>query len=96
MTFWTRSTQAKKTMHLRCDGNSVQDAEWEAAAQRYMRFVEGIEDGNTLLLELGVGWNTPVLSLLRTAGREQENKAYQTKRRISGFVSEHTARRRCA
>lgn len=51
---------APMSMHLRVDGSFVQDDDWHAAEDRYYRFVEGIRDKPTLLLELGVGWNTPV------------------------------------
>ena len=47
-------------VHLRCDGYFVEDASWHAAQQRYLRFVEGMREKHTVLLELGVGkWNTP-------------------------------------
>lgn len=42
------------------DGCFVEDAEWHAAKQRYRRFAEGMRTQRTVLLELGVGWNTPV------------------------------------
>ena len=47
-------------VHLRCDGTFVEDAEWRAAQERYFDFVEGVREKRTVLLELGVGWNTPV------------------------------------
>ncbi|MEE1295770.1 MAG: hypothetical protein UHD09_02730 [Bifidobacterium sp.] len=46
-------------MHLRVDSNFVQDDDWYAAQQRYFDFAQGIADEPTVLLELGVGWNTP-------------------------------------
>lgn len=46
--------------HLRSDGYFVEDAEWHAAQKRYRSFAEGIRTQRTVLLELGVGWNTPV------------------------------------
>lgn len=46
-------------VHLRCDGHFVEDALWHAAQQRFLRFVEGMRERRTVLLELGVGWNTP-------------------------------------
>lgn len=48
------------TMHLRCDDSFVQTDEWYAAEKRYRQFVEKIPAERTVLLELGVGWNTPV------------------------------------
>lgn len=47
-------------MHLRCDDTFVQTDEWYAAEKRYREFVEGVVEKPTVLLELGVGWNTPV------------------------------------
>lgn len=47
-------------VHLRCDGTFVEDADWRAAQERYFDFVEGVREKRTVLLELGVGWNTPV------------------------------------
>lgn len=48
-------------VHLRCDGFFVENADWHAAQQRYQAFVSDIPRKPTLLLELGVGWNTPVI-----------------------------------
>lgn len=47
-------------MHPRCDDTFVQTDEWYAAEKRYREFVEGVVEKPTVLLELGVGWNTPV------------------------------------
>lgn len=46
--------------HLRADGFFVEDDARRAAQARYQRFVEEMRDERTVLLELGVGWNTPV------------------------------------
>lgn len=46
-------------VHLRCDEHFVEDASWHAAHQRFLRFVEGMRERRTVLVELGVGWNTP-------------------------------------
>ena len=46
-------------VHLRVDGHFVENADWHAAQKRYRRFVEGAGREPTVLLELGVGWNTP-------------------------------------
>ncbi len=46
--------------HLRVDGFFIEDEAWHAAQDRYQQFVEGIRSERTVLLELGVGWNTPV------------------------------------
>ena len=47
-------------MHLRIDSAFVENGDWRAAQERYRRFVEAMPARRTVLLELGVGWNTPV------------------------------------
>lgn len=47
------------TMNLRCDDTFVQDEGWYAAAHRYEAFLRRYGNGRILLLELGVGGNTP-------------------------------------
>jgi NAD-dependent SIR2 family protein deacetylase len=47
-------------VHVHKDQYFVQGAEWEQACDRYNAFVEqALRDGSLLLLELGVGYNTP-------------------------------------
>lgn len=49
--------------HLRSDATFVEDDAWHAANDRYQQFVSDMLDRDgmgTALLELGVGWNTPV------------------------------------
>ena len=50
----------KVTMNLRADDSFVEDDGWHAAAQRYSNFVR-TRKGKVLFLELGVGYNTPVI-----------------------------------
>ena len=50
---------APMTMNLRCDDTFVQDAGWYAAQRRYEDFLKTHENARILLLELGVGFNTP-------------------------------------
>lgn len=52
---------APMTMNLRCDDSFVQDRGWYAAADRYGDFVRRHKGKRVLLLELGVGMNTPVI-----------------------------------
>lgn len=47
------------TMNLRCDGSFVQDEGWYDSAARCKEFVRRYCDSRLLLLELGVGMNTP-------------------------------------
>lgn len=46
-------------VNLRCDGRFVQDAGWHAAQRRYEEFCRRTAGRRLLLLELGVGGNTP-------------------------------------
>ena len=49
------------TMNLRSDDTFVEDEGWHAAAQRYDEFLRSHEGQHILFLELGVGYNTPVI-----------------------------------
>ena len=48
------------TMNLRADDTFVEDEGWRQAAERYESFLRS-RRGKTLFLELGVGYNTPVI-----------------------------------
>ncbi len=48
-------------MNLRSDDTFVEDGGWQAACGRYRDFLEGARGKKTLYLELGVGYNTPVI-----------------------------------
>lgn len=49
-------------VHVRKNGFFVQDEAWEKAAERYEQFMQRYADhGNVVLLELGVGFNTPAI-----------------------------------
>ena len=52
---------APMTMNLRCDDKFVQDEGWYAAANRYNDFIRRHKGLHILFLELGVGFNTPVI-----------------------------------
>lgn len=49
------------TMNLRCDDTFVEDEGWHKAAERYENFIRTREGQKILFLELGVGYNTPVI-----------------------------------
>ena len=49
------------TMNLRCDDSFVEDSGWHAAAERYSEFLRRHEGQKIVFLELGVGYNTPVI-----------------------------------
>ena len=49
------------TMNLRSDDNFVQDEGWYRANKRYSEFIRRHSGAKILFLELGVGFNTPVI-----------------------------------
>lgn len=49
------------TMNLRCDDTFVQDEGWYKASERYSDFLRRHKNADVLFLELGVGFNTPVI-----------------------------------
>lgn len=61
------------TTNLRCDDSFVEDEGWHQAAERYQEFLRRHERLRVLYLELGVGMNTPVFRLLRTAGKSRKH-----------------------
>lgn len=65
---------APMTTNLRSDNTFVQDEGWYAAAARYEEFLRKHQNGKILLLELGVGGNTPGIikfPFLRLAARNK-------------------------
>ena len=48
-------------MNLRCDNSFVQDENWYGAEARFGEFLSECLDRKTVLLELGVGFNTPTI-----------------------------------
>ena len=52
---------AGMTVNLRCDHRFVEDAGWHRAAERCEDFLRRHEGEHILYLELGVGYNTPVI-----------------------------------
>ena len=49
------------TMNLRSDDKFVEDEGWHRAAERYENFLRTRANEKILFLELGVGYNTPVI-----------------------------------
>ena len=49
------------TMNLRSDDKFVENEGWHRAAERYENFLRTRAGGKILFLELGVGYNTPVI-----------------------------------
>ena len=48
-------------INIRKDDGFVQDSAWDAQADAYRQFVVGHQNQHLLLLELGVGLNTPTI-----------------------------------
>ncbi len=46
-------------MNLRKDANFVQDKNWHVQAKKYEEFINNAKDKKMVLLEIGVGFNTP-------------------------------------
>lgn len=62
-------------MNLRCDDFFVEDEEWHKAEEHFSAFVSKCTRGKTVLLELGIGFNTPVIIRFpfEKMARENEN-----------------------
>ena len=65
----------KMAMNLRVDSHFVEDENWHAAEKRFTDFLSDCVDGKTVLLELGVGFNTPTIIRFpfEKLAREHEN-----------------------
>ena len=48
------------TMHLHCDEYFIKNEHWYKAASYYVAFLNKMEKKKGILLELGVGFNTPL------------------------------------
>lgn len=48
-------------VNLRSDNKFVQDNGWDMAAERYANFIKTRKNQKILFLELGVGYNTPII-----------------------------------
>ncbi len=64
------------TMNLRCDNYFVEDEEWHEAADRYADFLKRNKNKNVVLLELGVGFNTPIIIRFPFEKLVRENPSY--------------------
>lgn len=47
--------------NLRTDDSFVEDEGWHKASKNYVKFLNDNKNKKILFLELGVGWNTPVI-----------------------------------
>ena len=77
-------------MNLRCDQYFVEDEQWQERAAAYGRYLESCVKQKTLLLELGVGFNTPVIIRFPFEKMMRENKSFRLIRLNMGeaFVPE--------
>lgn len=66
----------KMAMHLRCDNYFVEDEAWHEAADRYAGFLEQNKEKKVVLLELGVGFNTPIIIRLPFEKMVRDHAAY--------------------
>lgn len=51
----------KMEVNLRKDAYFVQDDNWYKQNKAYNNFIDNIKDKKVVLLELGVGFNTPII-----------------------------------
>lgn len=63
-------------MHLRCDNYFVEDEQWHEAADRYADFLEENKEKKVVLIELGVGFNTPIIIRFPFEKLVRENATY--------------------
>ena len=66
----------KMDMNLRCDNYFVEDEAWHEAADRYADFLKQNKEKNVVLLELGVGFNTPIIIRFPFEKMVRDNKSY--------------------
>ncbi len=85
------------SMNLRADNTFVEDEGWHLAAERYESFLRKIQEQNVLFLELGVGYNTPVLCSLSASPRTKKYMIKQQLHRHPSKISKtEYYERRCA
>lgn len=63
-------------MNLRCDNYFVEDEAWHEAADRYADFLEQHQSEKVVLIELGVGFNTPIIVRFPFEKMVRENASY--------------------
>ena len=63
-------------MNLRCDNYFVEDEAWHEAADRYADFLEQHQSEKVILIELGVGFNTPIIVRFPFEKMVRENASY--------------------
>ncbi len=63
-------------MNLRCGNYFVEDEAWHEAADRYADFLEQHQSEKVVLIELGVGFNTPIIIRFPFEKMVRENASY--------------------
>ncbi len=63
-------------MNLRKDLNFVQDSNWYAMSRKYDEFLGRTKNKNVVLLEIGVGFNTP--GIIRFPFEQMTNNSKKT------------------
>ena len=63
-------------MNLRKDANFVQDSNWYDMSRKYDEFLGRTKDKNVVLLEIGVGFNTP--GIIRFPFEQMTNNSKKT------------------
>ena len=81
-------------LNLRSDNTFVQDEGWYAAAERYDRFLNDRGEGRIVFLEIGVGYNTPVLAEVSTVDTKKTLR--NNRFHASAPTSSGMSQRRCA
>lgn len=66
----------RMAMHLRCDNYFVEDEAWHESADRYADFLDRFKEKKVVLLELGVGFNTPIIIRFPFEKLVRENESY--------------------
>lgn len=74
-------------MNLRKDSNFVQDANWYKQSENYEKFLNKAQNEKTVLLEFGVGFNTPGIIRLPFEQMTMQNKKWNLVRFNKDFSS---------
>lgn len=92
----TNKRRGTAQMHSTPSFTYVADEGWHRATERYSEFLRRHEGQRILFLELGVGYNTPVLRSLSTRRKLRKN---MVKQQIQGYLFNKSTKygeRRCA
>lgn len=76
-------------VHLRVDNNFVQDENWYEQNKRYYNFIKNAADKKVVLLEFGVGFNTPGIIRFPFEQMTIENKNWKLIRFNKDYPNSH-------